>query len=198
MSAVSVTAAAPKVPANEGVRASRAPVSYATCGAKRTRGGPGATCTRPAGWGTPHPGIGSCKFHAGNTPTGVGPPRWSRRARLERLGVPLAGVNPIDLLGDLVDQAAAVVAYLREKVAELPDVLTEDGPHPMVRLYGVERDRAARVASRPSASGWRNDGCGSTRRSVTGWFAPSSPPLRLPSSASAPPSSRRPLAWRPA
>jgi hypothetical protein len=64
---------------------------------------------------------------------------------LERLGVPPAS-NPLDVLASLVDQSAAVVAFLREKVAELPDVLTPDGPHPMVRLYGVERDRAARVA----------------------------------------------------
>jgi hypothetical protein len=46
-----------------------------------------------------------------------------------------------------------VVSFLRERVAELPDVLTPDGPHPMVRLYGVERDRAARVAREAIALG---------------------------------------------
>jgi hypothetical protein len=35
----------------------------------------------------------------------------------------------------------------------LPAVLTEDGPHPLVRLYGVERDRAARVAREAVALG---------------------------------------------
>lgn len=29
------------------------------------------TCTRPAGWGTPHPGIGRCKLHGGSTPSHV-------------------------------------------------------------------------------------------------------------------------------
>jgi hypothetical protein len=63
--------------------------------------------------------------------------------------VPLAGVNPLDLLGDLVDQSAGVVAFLCEQVAALPAVMTDDGPHPMVRLYGVEQLEAApRVAAR--------------------------------------------------
>lgn len=29
-----------------------------------------STCTHKAGWGTTHPGIGYCKYHGGNTPTG--------------------------------------------------------------------------------------------------------------------------------
>lgn len=36
------------------------------CGAKRRR--VDATCKRPAGWGTDHPGSGRCKFHGGNNP----------------------------------------------------------------------------------------------------------------------------------
>jgi hypothetical protein len=31
---------------------------------------PGGLCTRPAGWGTPHPGTGRCKFHGGCSPGG--------------------------------------------------------------------------------------------------------------------------------
>jgi hypothetical protein len=74
---------------------------------------------------------------------------------LERLGVaaPLTGVNPVELLGDLIDQSAAIVVYLREQVAALPAVLTADGTHPLVRLYGQERDRAARVAREAVALG---------------------------------------------
>ena len=53
----------------------------------------------------------------------------------------------LDLLLDLVDQSAGVVAWLREQVVALgPAVVAEDGPHPMVRLYASGRDRAARVA----------------------------------------------------
>src|SRR5690242_12098003 len=41
------------------------------CGGKRRQGEPGATCRRPAGWGTPHVGIGRCKLHSGSIPNVV-------------------------------------------------------------------------------------------------------------------------------
>lgn len=34
------------------------------CGANTRQGG---QCKKPAGWGTPHPGIGTCRFHLGST-----------------------------------------------------------------------------------------------------------------------------------
>jgi hypothetical protein len=37
------------------------------CGANRKSGG---TCGQAAGWGTDHPGVGTCKLHGGSTPTG--------------------------------------------------------------------------------------------------------------------------------
>ena len=43
--------------------------AYATCGARKKQG-PG-TCTRPAGWGTDHPGFGQCKLHGGSTQSGT-------------------------------------------------------------------------------------------------------------------------------
>ena len=39
------------------------------CGAAKRQGA--GTCTRPAGWGTDHPGFGRCKLHGGSTPSGV-------------------------------------------------------------------------------------------------------------------------------
>lgn len=39
------------------------------CGAPKRQGE--GTCARPAGWGTPHPGIGRCKLHGGSTPSHV-------------------------------------------------------------------------------------------------------------------------------
>ncbi len=39
------------------------------CGGARRQGEEGATCRRPAGWGTDHLGIGRCKLHGGATPT---------------------------------------------------------------------------------------------------------------------------------
>jgi hypothetical protein len=35
------------------------------CGAKKRQGE--GCCRRPAGWGTPHPGRGTCKLHLGST-----------------------------------------------------------------------------------------------------------------------------------
>jgi hypothetical protein len=153
---VPATHSVTEIPANGVVRASRAPATEGRerryCDAKRTRGE--GRCTRPAGWGTDHPGFGSCKWHAGSTPNGRAAARvLQARDSLERLGVPLTGVNPIDLLGDLIDQSAAIVAYLREQVEALPGVLTDLGTHPLVRLYGQERDRAARVAREAVALG---------------------------------------------
>jgi hypothetical protein len=140
------------------MRASRAPGADGTgrryCGAKRTRGE--GRCTRPAGWGTDHPGYGSCKWHAGSTPNGRVAARVEMaRDSLERLGVAADAipVNPVELLSDLIDQSAAIVAYLREQVAALPAILTAEGTHPLVRLYGQERDRAARVAREAVALG---------------------------------------------
>lgn len=40
------------------------------CGAKKRQGE--GHCTRPAGWGTPHPGYGPCKLHGGSSPDVMG------------------------------------------------------------------------------------------------------------------------------
>lgn len=45
-------------------------VSYPACGAKKRQGE--GFCTRPAGWGTDHAGVGRCKFHGGATPRKTG------------------------------------------------------------------------------------------------------------------------------
>lgn len=40
------------------------------------RDGSGRTCTRPAGWGTSHPGEGKCKLHGGGSPRGTESPQF--------------------------------------------------------------------------------------------------------------------------
>jgi hypothetical protein len=40
------------------------------------------TCTRPAGWGTPHPGIGRCKLHGGSTGSHV---KAAQKVQAERV-----------------------------------------------------------------------------------------------------------------
>ena len=45
--------------------AAAAPREKRHCGAAKRQGT--GQCTRPAGWGTDHPGFGTCKFHGGCT-----------------------------------------------------------------------------------------------------------------------------------
>jgi hypothetical protein len=92
------------------------------CGGKRRGEGAGKLCTRPAGWGTAHPGTGRCKLHGGKTPSHE---RAGQRARAEQavatLGLPRE-VDPRDALLEEVHRAAGAVAWLDLKVRALdPD-----------------------------------------------------------------------------
>jgi hypothetical protein len=93
------------------------------CGGKKHQGE--GTCTRPAGWGTDHPGAGRCKLHGGSVPSG-------RKAAMEELasravdtyGLP-RDISPTDALLEEVRFTAGHVAWLRQRVSELaPDALT--------------------------------------------------------------------------
>lgn len=94
------------------------------CGGK-LRGEPrddGRThCTRPAGWGTTHPGIGKCKLHGGSTRN------HAKFAEVEtaRRDVALWGgrkdVHPATALLELVQWKAAEVEYWRFRVAEIAE-----------------------------------------------------------------------------
>jgi len=52
------------------------------CGARKHQGA--GLCAKPAGWGTSHPGFGSCKLHGGSTPNAA-------KAAAEAEGVYLLG-----------------------------------------------------------------------------------------------------------
>ena len=90
---------------------------YAICGGPK-RQSEGA-CTRPAGWGTDHPGIGRCKLHGGST--------QSHRKAAEKqlaaqavvtLGLPRE-VDPHQALLEELHRTAGHVAWLGAVVAEL-------------------------------------------------------------------------------
>lgn len=97
-------------------------------GDKRQCGGPlrhrDGTCRRPAGWGTPHPGIGRCKLHGGSTRSHVA---WAERtlreqqvaAAQERYGIPVQ-VDPGPALTGLLHETYGAVLYLGALVASLP------------------------------------------------------------------------------
>src|SRR5262249_51693498 len=105
----------------------------------------GGTCRAFAGQGTPHPGIGRCKFHGGLTPTHLTSAAGKEaQRRMGKLGAPV-DVEPPEALLAVLRLSSGHVARLREEVAELDD-LSPPEAQVLVRLYGEERDRVARVA----------------------------------------------------
>lgn len=114
------------------------------CGARRRQGVEGATCRRPAGWGTEHVGIGRCKMHGGATPTHVVAASTALARRVAALfGVPRDDVNPIDgLLEELQRSAGLIDSYEAMCVQLLPDEVT----------YGVLSEESTRTVD-PNADG---------------------------------------------
>lgn len=106
------------------------------CGAKRRQGEDGATCRRPAGWGTTHVGRGPCKLHGGAT--------WSHTVvaqREESREVAVAAVasvrdieyDPDRAPEDMLRRTAAVlerrIDALDAAMGELPLVDPKGRPH---------------------------------------------------------------------
>jgi len=86
------------------------------CGARKHQGE--GTCTRPAGWGTDHPGYGKCKLHGGATPNhGTAADREKVLEAVRTFGLPL-DVSPTEALLDEVKWTAGHVAWLRDRIQE--------------------------------------------------------------------------------
>lgn len=87
------------------------------CGGPRKHGaGP---CTRPAGWATPHPGRGRCKFHGGSTPSHVKAAETeAAREAVVTYGLPRE-IDPRDALLEEVYRTAGAVDFLAGKVREV-------------------------------------------------------------------------------
>lgn len=83
------------------------------------------TCTRPAGWGTSHPGIGRCKLHGGSTPSHVAKAeKQLREARLRNAlalayGDDVPDIEPAEAMLRAVSWKYAEVLALRIEVAAL-------------------------------------------------------------------------------
>lgn len=56
---------------------------YVICGAKNKKGG---ICSRPAGWGTNHPGSGKCKLHGGASTGPRNPDKLKGNKNAEKTG----------------------------------------------------------------------------------------------------------------
>jgi hypothetical protein len=76
----------------------------AACGARNRAGG---TCGHPAGYGTPHPGEGRCKFHGGLNPVRHGRYSTIKRAEIRELIEHHEGdPDPLNLLPELATARA--------------------------------------------------------------------------------------------
>lgn len=125
------------------------------CGGARRQGEDGATCRRPAGWGTDHLGFGRCKLHGGSTPTHVKHANGQKAAAaVVTFGLPRE-IDPQTALLEEVHRTAGHVAYLGQVVAELEQSdlkqldLAErfEKPSVWVEMYERERTHLVRVAA---------------------------------------------------
>lgn len=83
------------------------------CGARKNSGG---VCKQPAGFGTPHYGIGSCVYHAGNTPSHL--VSAGNQMLNQLMGEPIE-MNPLDALLWCIKIYAGEVEWLSEQLKEL-------------------------------------------------------------------------------
>ena len=124
------------------------------CGARKRQGE--GTCTRPAGWGTDHPGIGHCKLHGGSTTTQTTQANRRRAEDEARALLAELHVSPVeDPLQALLKIAGQVLAW-QEATASLVNELEEvryegaTGAEQLraeVALYERAMDRAVQVLS---------------------------------------------------
>lgn len=134
------------------------------CGAAKRSGG---TCGRPAGWGTSHPGYGTCKLHLGSVGTHLVHAESLQLADEESKVAAEYGfgreVSVPDALMEALHAAAGRLDFWNAKVRQLSD-LTERGQAGSVDVHHYVRaaERAerdfAKVASdcgRLGVEAWR-------------------------------------------
>ena len=89
------------------------------CGANRRQGE--GTCTRPAGWGTNHVGVGRCKLHGGNTSSHkANALTVTGQQEVSKWGA-RRDVHPAEALLELVQWKATEVDFWQSKVDGLGD-----------------------------------------------------------------------------
>jgi hypothetical protein len=100
----------------------------------------GRFCTRPAGWGTTHAGIGKCKLHGGGAPNHI---KHAEKIKVkkevtrlqEMLGKPTSLKDPYVELWDLTAEVKQWYEISRDLMSELEDV------NPNQDRTGVEHTR---------------------------------------------------------
>ena len=121
------------------------------CNAK---GRSGRRCARPAGWGTPHAGVGACKLHGGSMPNHIiKAQREIVKREAEQLGLSIEQ-DPATAIINLVWRCVGDLTFYSSKVAEEELLQVEVGPngskklsaHPWTVLYHQAEDRLAQVS----------------------------------------------------
>jgi len=118
----------------------------ALCGAKKKNG---EKCRAFAGQGTNHPGVGYCKFHLGNTEQ-MNKHAVKLKAEQEvakartKFGEKIP-VEPTEALLSVLHLSAGQLAWLHGEPDAMEDKGSFDG-QVLMRLWGEERDRLARVS----------------------------------------------------
>lgn len=121
------------------------------CGA-RTKQRDG-TCEQPAGWGTPHPGVGRCRFHGGSSPNAI---RAGEVALVERdvrklfgkIAPEIAPVdNPLAAYAELAGRVLAWMQLMDTLLGDLKEVSSKsewsgEQVRPVIELYERSMDRA--------------------------------------------------------
>jgi hypothetical protein len=87
-------------------------------GPKRQSPGP---CTRPAGWGTGHPGSGRCKLHGGSTRNHE--KHWDTRRAEDKARRALKDLDPLNTRPESIENPLAELSRLAGEVVRWKDIL---------------------------------------------------------------------------
>jgi hypothetical protein len=122
----------------------------ALCGAIKRNG---EKCRKYAGEGTPHLGVGKCKYHGGNTPSHK---KHAIKVKAEQEATKaqqmlaaqfgqLVAIEPTEALMTVLHLSFGHLCWLRSELANAPDKTTFAG-QVFMRMYDDERDRVARIS----------------------------------------------------
>jgi hypothetical protein len=76
-------------------------------------------CTKSAGWGTRHVGVGRCKLHGGSAPSSeVAGAIYLARREYQVMGIPI-NITPLEALLECIRITAGEVAYASNEIARL-------------------------------------------------------------------------------
>jgi hypothetical protein len=120
---------------------------YGTCGAKKKNG---EKCRNFAGLGTPHLGVGHCKYHLGNSPNHMKAAVRQQAAKEVAKARAEFGdkipVEPSEALLSVLHLSAGQLAWLHAELAEREDKTDSFEGQVLMRLWNDERDRVARIS----------------------------------------------------